>query len=119
MRCKYCWKDTDDKEYCSFECRKAYLDFSDNEDRTGARKKPLLIASVLVSIPFIILFYGAGVTLMCTLIGITLITHPFPSQEVRKNLPPKDAQGAVVKNGIMFIIIGLPFLLLTGTWLSF
>ena len=117
MRCRYCWKETN-KEYCDFECRKAYLDYSDDEDKTGEHKKPLLIMSVIVSIPFMILFYGAGVTLMCALVGLTLITHPFPSTDMKKRMSPKDAKARVRMNGIIIIIIGLPFLLLTGTWLS-
>ena len=118
MKCRYCWKETD-KEYCDFECRKAYLDYSDEADKTAAHKKPLLILSVIISVPFIILFYGAGVTVMCTLIGLTLITHPFSSPGVKKKMSPKDVRTRVRMNGIIMILIGLPFLLLTGTWLSF
>ena len=117
MNCKYCGKESK-KEYCDFDCRKAYLDYSDEEDKYAERKKPLIIASVVVSIPFMILFYGAGVTVMCTLIGLVLITHPFSSKEMRKRVYPKAVKSRIRLNGIIIILIGLPFLLLTGTWLS-
>ena len=117
MKCRYCWKETE-KEYCSFECRKAYLDYFDNKDKTGEHKRPLIIFSVLISIPFMILFYGAGVTLMCTLIGLILITHPFAFSDMKKKISPKDAIARVRMNGVIIIIVGIPFLLLTGTWLS-
>ena len=117
MKCKYCWKETD-KEYCDFDCRKAYLDYSDDFDKTGAHKNPLIVMSIIVSIPFMILFYGAGVTLMCTLIGLILITHPFAFSDMKKKISPKDAIARVRMNGIIIIIVGIPFLLLTGTWLS-
>ena len=116
MKCRYCWKETE-REYCSFECRKAYLDYGDDVDKTASHRKSLIIASVLISVPFMVLFYGAGVTVMCILIGLTLITHPFPSSEMMKKMPPKDAIARIRTNGIIIIIIGLPFLLLTGTWL--
>ena len=117
MKCRYCWKETN-KEYCDFKCRKAYLDYSDDEDKTAAHKKPLLIMSVIVSIPFIVLFYGAGVTVMCTLVGLTLITHPFSSPEVKKKMSPRDAIARMRAFGVVIIVIGIPFLLLTGTWLD-
>ena len=117
MKCKYCGKETN-KEYCDFDCRKAYLDYSDDEDKYAEHKKPFIILSVLVSIPVMVLFYGAGVTVMCTLIGLVLITHPFSSKELKKKVYPKAIKDRIRINGLIIILIGLPFLLLTGTWLS-
>ena len=118
MKCRYCGKEID-KEYCGFECRKAYLDYSDDIDKFAEKKKPMLIASVLISVPVMILFFGAGVTLMFALLGLTLITHPYPSDKTKKKLYPKDAMKLMRTIGVILIIIGLPFLLLTGTWLEF
>ena len=112
MKCRYCGKETN-KEYCSFECRKAFFDHFDDEDKYRARRKPLLIGSFLVSIPFIVLFCGAGVTLLFELLGIVIITHPFPSAELRKKSTPKDAVNRMITNGVILMIIGLPFLFLT------
>ena len=117
MNCKYCGKESS-KEYCDFECRKAYLDYSDDFDKTGAHKNPLIVMSIIVSIPFMILFYGAGVTVMCTLVGLTLITHPFVSAEAKKKMSPKDTKAKMRALGLIIIIVGIPFLLLTGTWLD-
>ncbi len=114
MRCRYCGKETN-KEYCSFECRKAFFDHFDDEDKYKSRRKPLLIGSIIISIPFIVLFCGAGVTLMFTLMGITVITHPFPSSDLMKRTTPKDAIRRTIINGAVLIVIGLPFLLLTYT----
>ena len=117
MKCKYCWKETD-KEYCDFDCRKAYLDYNDDIDKSAEHQKPLLIMSVIISAPFIVLFYGLGVTVMCALIGLTLITHPFIPSDKRKRMSPKDAKTRMTVIGILIIVIGIPFLLLTGTWLD-
>ena len=37
MKCRYCGKETN-KDYCSFDCRKAYLDYSDEEDKYKERR---------------------------------------------------------------------------------
>ena len=114
MKCKYCGKETA-KDFCSFECRKAFLDHFDEEDKFKARRRPLIIASIAVSIPFIILFCGAGVTLMFALLGLVIITHPYPSSGLRKKFTPKKAVKLMTTNGVILILIGLPFLLLTYT----
>ena len=114
MKCRYCGTETN-KEYCGFDCRKAYLDYSDEEDKYKGRRKPLLIASVIASIPLIILFCGAGVTVMFLLLGIVLITHPFISSELKKRTTLKDAINRMKTNGVILILIGLPFLFLTYT----
>ena len=116
MKCKWCNKETE-KEYCSFECRKAFFDHYDEEDKFKGRRKTLILISIAVSIPFIVLFMGAGITMMFVLIGFVVITHPFTSQELRKKLTLKEAKKRVMMNGVILIIIGLPFLLLTHSWL--
>ena len=117
MKCRYCWKETN-KEYCDFNCRKAYLDYSDEKDKVSEHQKPLIILSAVFSIPFIVLFYGLGVTVFCTLLGLVLITHPFTFASRRKKISPKQAKTRVMILGIVIIVVGLPFLLLTGTWLD-
>ena len=114
MKCKWCGKETD-KDFCGFECRKAFFDHLDDEDKYKDRTKPMIIGSVIVSIPFIILFCGAGVTLMFILLGLVICTHPFPSLEIRKKISAKDAVNRVKTNGIILMLVGLPFLLLTYT----
>ena len=116
MVCRYCGKETN-KDYCSFKCRKAYLDYYDEEDKFKGRRKTLILISIAVSIPFIVLFMGAGITMMFVLIGSVVITHPFTSQELRKKLTVKEAKKRMMMNGAILIIIGLPFLLLTHSWL--
>lgn len=115
MRCKWCGKETGDKEYCNFECRKAFFDHFDEVDRFKDRRTPMLIACVLISIPLIILFCGAGVTVMFFLVGMVIYTHPFPSAKLRKKLTAEAAVGRVKTNGILLMLIGLPFLFLTYT----
>ena len=115
MRCKWCGKEIGDKDYCDFDCRKAFFDHFDDEDKYKDRKKPMLIACVLVSIPFIVLFCGAGVTIMFSLLGLVMYSHPFPSAELRKKTTVKDAVYRMKTNGILVILVGLPFLFLTYT----
>ena len=115
MRCKWCGKEIGDKDYCDFDCRKAFFDHFDDEDKYKDRKKPMLIACVLVSIPFIVLFCGAGVTIMLFLLGLVMYSHPFPSAELRKKTTVKDAVYRMKTNGILVILVGLPFLFLTYT----
>ena len=117
MKCRYCWKETN-KEFCNFKCRKAYLDHHDEEDKTAARKRPLLVMSFVFSIPLIVLFGGAGVTVMCILMGIVLIRHPFPPKEMKRKMSPKAKREMMMILGIVLIIAGLPFLLLTGSLLN-
>ncbi len=114
MKCKWCNKEAE-KEYCSFECRKAFFDHYDEEDKYKSRRKPMLIASVLVSIPFMILFVGAGISVMFLLLGLTVYNHPFPSAELKKKMSLKSAVNRVKIKGIILILIGLPFLALTST----
>ena len=108
MKCRYCGKESP-KEYCSFECRKAYLDLFDDEDKAGDSRRPFLIGSVLVSIPVMILFGGPGVTLMCALIGLTLITHPFPDKKLKGMIPIKKAVNQIKVIGVLIIAVGIPF----------
>ena len=115
MRCKWCGKEISGKDYCNFDCRKAFFDHFDEEDKYRQRKKPLLIACVLVSIPFIIMFCGAGVTIMLFLLGTVMYTHPFPSTKLRKSTSTKDAVNRMKTNGILTFLAGLPFLLFTYT----
>lgn len=114
MKCKWCGKEIS-KDYCNFDCRKAFFDHYDDDDKFRARRKPVLIACVLVSIPFIVLFVGAGITIMFLLLGLTTICHPFPSAKLKKKMPLKNAVNRIKVNGIMLILIGLPFLALTFT----
>ena len=111
MNCKYCGAETS-KEYCCFECRKKYLDYYDEEDKTRARVRPLLIMSAIVSIPFIIFFYGLGATIMFVLLGLTIITHPFGTENMKRNMTPKARKSRMITIGLALIVIGLPFLLL-------
>ena len=115
MRCKWCGKETGDKDYCDFNCRKAFFDLLDDEDKYRGRRKPMLIASIVVSIPFIILLCGAGVTIMFFLLGTVMYTHPFPSAELRKKTTTKDAVYRMKTNGLLVFLAGLPFLFLTYT----
>ena len=115
MECRYCGKESD-KDFCCFECRKAFLDYFDDEDKYRGRRKTMLIASVIVSIPFILLFFGAGITLMFFLLGTTLVRCPYTKAETKKRLTVKRAKEKMITNGIILIIIGLPFLLLTRTF---
>ena len=114
MKCRYCGKDTA-KDYCSFECRKAYLDHFDEEDKYKERRKPLIIGSVVISIPFIILFCGAGVTLMGFLVGTVIFTHPFPPEAIKEKTTVKNAIIIMKLIGVAVIIVGIPFFLLTYT----
>ena len=114
MICKWCGKETN-KEYCDFNCRKAYFDHNDDEDKFKASRKSKLVASVIVSIPLMILFGGAGLTVMFFLLGLVLSNNPFPSAEMKKKMPLKAAVGRVKTNGVILILIGLPFLALTYT----
>ena len=114
MNCRYCGKETN-KEYCCFECRKAYLDYYDDEDKFKDRRKSLYIAALIVSIPMIVLFIGAGVTILLMLFGLITYTHPFPSQELKKKAVLKDAIRRVQTNGVIVFLAGIPFLILTYT----
>jgi len=111
MKCKYCGKETN-KEYCDFDCRKKYLDYFDEEDKYRSRRKPLMIIALIVSIPFIIIFYGLGVTIMFALQGLILITHPFATVEMKKKMTPKSAKTRMQLIGLALILIGIPFLIL-------
>lgn len=111
MKCGFCGKETN-KEYCSFECKKGYLDYFDEEDKFKSHRKPTMIASVVISIPLIVLFLGLGVTVMTSLLGITLIRYPFALDGMKKKMPPKKAKQTMQLMGVLLIIIGLPFLLL-------
>ena len=86
MQCKWCVKEIGDKDFCNFEGRKAFFDHLDEVDRFKDRRKPMFVACVLVSIPFIVLFCGAGITIMFFLLGMVLYTHPFPSAEQKKKM---------------------------------
>ena len=110
MNCKYCGAETN-KEYCCFECRKKYLDYFDEEDKTRAHVRPLLMISVIVPIPFIIFFYGLGVTILFTLLGLTIITHPFGTDNMKRAMTPKARKNRMILIGLALILIGLPFLL--------
>jgi len=114
MKCRWCGKEIS-KEYCDFDCRKAYFDHNDDEDKFKQSRKAKLIASVIVSIPLMVLFCGAGVTVMFFLLGFIIYTNPFPSAEMKKKMPLKAAVGKVKTNGVILILIGLPFLALTYT----
>ena len=108
MKCRYCGKETA-KEYCSFECRKAYLDLFDEEDKAGDSRRPFIIGSILISIPVIVLFGGPGVTLMCALVGLTLLTHPFPDKVLKEKIAIKKAVTQIKVIGVLIIVIGIPF----------
>ena len=108
MKCRYCGKESS-KQYCSFECRKAYLDLFDDEDKTGDSRRPFIIGSILISIPVIVLFGGPGVTLMCALVGLTLITHPFPDKVLMEKTVIKKAVTQIKVIGVLIIAIGIPF----------
>ena len=112
MKCKYCGKETN-KEYCDFDCRKSYLDYFDEEDKYKSRRRPLMIAAIVISIPFIIIFYGLGVTIMCILEGLILITHPFATAKMKaKAMTPKSVKNTMQLIGLALMLIGIPFLLL-------
>ena len=66
----------------------------------------------------VVFLYSLVVVVSLLLIGLVLITHPFSSKEMRKRVYPKVVRSRIKMNGIILILIGLPFLLLTGTWLS-
>ena len=108
MKCRYCGKETA-KEYCSFECRKAYLDLFDEEDKAGDSRRPFIIGSILVSIPVIILFGGPGITLLCALIGLTLFTHPFPDRLLKEKTAIKKGVTQIKVLAVLIIAIGIPF----------
>ena len=114
MRCRYCGKEID-KEYCDFKCRKAFLDFWDNEDKYRGRRKPLIIGAFVISIPLIILFGGGGATALFFMLGLIVMTHPYPSSKLKKNVPVRGAVLRVRINGLILMLIGLPFLFLIYT----
>ena len=109
MNCRYCGKETADKDYCSFECRKAYLDLYDDRDKNHEYKKPLIILAFVISVPVFVLFGGPGVTLLCLIIGATIITHPFPSKKMKEKMTVKKAVHMMKITGVVIILIGLPF----------
>ena len=111
MKCKYCGKETN-KEYCDFECRKRFLDYFDEEDKYRSRRVPLMVVALALSVPFIIFFYGLGITVMFVLQGLIIITHPFATVDMKKKMTPKAAKGRMQMIGLALIIIGIPFLIL-------
>ena len=111
MNCRYCGKETN-KEYCDFDCRKKFLDYFDEEDKYRSRRVPLMVIALFLSVPFIIFFYGFGITVMFVLEGLIIMTHPFATTEMKKKMTPKAAKGSMQMIGLALIIIGIPFLLL-------